>query len=209
MTASSLDDALLEFKRRGLIDQDKETGEIFVVDWPRWHRYGTPAARGALRTSIEKIQSRRLWTSVKNAFESTLIDRKGKEKEKAKAKTSSKEEEDGAPAPKRQARRSGIVVWTRYDEEEALLLEDRFGPEQIRAAVEQLKDQGKDPLPARMSKLLLPRDETRLPAGWWQTVEMMNEAGATLGLTAHIGEQPSEFAARIRAAAGRAGGAPG
>lgn len=60
MTPSSLDDALLEFKRRGLIEYDKDTGELFVVDWPRWHNYKTPAALGALRTSVEKIQSRKL-----------------------------------------------------------------------------------------------------------------------------------------------------
>lgn len=44
MTPNSLSDALDEFARRNLIFRDKDTGEIWIVDWPRWHLYNTPQA---------------------------------------------------------------------------------------------------------------------------------------------------------------------
>jgi hypothetical protein len=86
MTAASLDDALDEFSRRGLVLRDKSTGEIFVVDWPRWHRFSTPAAWGALWTSIGRIQSRELWIKVENAYKSIPSPSKGKEKGKSISK---------------------------------------------------------------------------------------------------------------------------
>lgn len=92
MTPDSLDDALDEFARRDLILRDKKTGEIYVTDWPRWHRFTTPAACGALWTSISKIQSRDLWIKVESAYKSTPSPCKGKNK----VKTSSTEE-GGSP----------------------------------------------------------------------------------------------------------------
>jgi hypothetical protein len=86
MTAASLDDALDEFCRRGLVVRDKSTGEIFVVDWPRWHTFATPAGRGALWTSINRIQSRELWTRVENAYKSRPLPSKGKDKDKGISK---------------------------------------------------------------------------------------------------------------------------
>ncbi|CAJ0698503.1 hypothetical protein R11007_02811 [Ralstonia holmesii] len=86
MTPDSLDDALDEFARRGLILRDKKTGEIFVSDWPRWHRFGTSAARGALWTSISKIQSRDLWIKVESSYKSIPSPCKGKVKDKASSK---------------------------------------------------------------------------------------------------------------------------
>jgi hypothetical protein len=72
MTANSLVDALEEFERRNLIMWDRSTSEIFVVDWPRWHRFNSPAALGALRASVGKIQSKKLSMAVKKAYESKL-----------------------------------------------------------------------------------------------------------------------------------------
>lgn len=82
MTAGSLVDALEEFERRKLIMWDRDTCELFVVDWPRWHRFGSPASLGALKASISKIQSKKLAAVVKNAYKSTLEGRKDKDKDK-------------------------------------------------------------------------------------------------------------------------------
>jgi hypothetical protein len=84
MTAGSLVDALEEFERRELIMWDRGTSEIYVVDWPRWHRFISSASFGALKASILKIQSKKLAVVVKNAYKSTLDDRKEKGKEKEK-----------------------------------------------------------------------------------------------------------------------------
>lgn len=71
-----LEEALREFERRKLVALDHETGEIFVVSWPRWLNFRTPSARGALWTSIDRIKSQKLSTLAKSAYES--IPRPGK-----------------------------------------------------------------------------------------------------------------------------------
>lgn len=72
----ALEEALREFERRKLVALDRETGEIFVLSWPRWLHFRTPSARGALWTSIDRIKSQKLSTAVKKAYES--IPRPGK-----------------------------------------------------------------------------------------------------------------------------------
>ena len=80
MTAASLDDALDEFSRRNLVLRDKSTGEIFVVDWPRWHNFSTLPARGALWSSIGRVQSRDLWIKIENTYKSIPAPSKDKDK---------------------------------------------------------------------------------------------------------------------------------
>ena len=86
MNTARLDDALDEFSRRDLVQRDKATGEVFVVDWPRWHRFDSMPARGALWSSIARIQSRDLWIKVESAYKSIPKPGKGKEKENASSK---------------------------------------------------------------------------------------------------------------------------
>lgn len=71
-----LEEALREFERRKLVALDNETGEIFVLSWPRWLNFRTPSARGALWTSLDRIKSRKLSTIAKSAYKS--IPRPGK-----------------------------------------------------------------------------------------------------------------------------------
>jgi hypothetical protein len=202
MTAPSLDDALNEFKRRGLIELDKETGEIFVSDWPRWHHYKTPAALGALQASVDKIQSRRLGITVKTAYESTLQYWKGKDKAKDKVKASSDEEEGSAPrgGPKKpRFSRSGIQLWTAEDEQQSQLIESKYSIDDIRSAVGRLKQEGTEPFPSRISKLLAANSNKEiLPHRWWESEPGTKTAAGTLGLKAHIGESMTAFRERIR-----------
>ncbi|WP_157644620.1 hypothetical protein [Burkholderia ubonensis] len=205
MTANSLDDALDEFVRRALIARDKVTGEIFVLDWPRWHRFATPAARGALWASITRIQSSALREKVESAYKSIPFPGKGKEKEKEKekGKASSNEEEPGAGgrgirlrsnvAPWRTA--VGIRCWTDDDKREAEELESRYG-EQTRSAVAKLEDEDIEPLPSRVAALLK-SGGARLPAGWRDTEAGTNAAARALGLEANRGELMEEFRRRI------------
>lgn len=59
-------DALAEFKRRELIDYDSETGEVFIVDWFRWHKFQTAPRQGLLSAALKKIASDRLRERVEN-----------------------------------------------------------------------------------------------------------------------------------------------
>lgn len=200
MTASSLEDALNEFKRRGLIEYDRETGEVFVLDWPRWHNYKTLPALGALQSSIEKIQSRKLWITVKKAYESTLQSWKGKDK--AKVKASSIEEEPVLPSrPQYKPCYSehGVRIWTEEDKQQCAVLEAKYDGKEIQRAVQQLHENGKEPLPSRISKLLnMHPEDILLPQNWWLSIDGTNDAGKVLGLAANTGEHLSAFQHRIR-----------
>ncbi|WP_141218293.1 hypothetical protein [Bordetella genomosp. 5] len=66
----ALEEALREFARRKLVALDHDTGEIFVLDWPRWLRFETVRSRGALWSSIDRIKNQKLSTELKNAYKS-------------------------------------------------------------------------------------------------------------------------------------------
>jgi len=76
LPVDALEEALREFERRKLVAMDNDTGEIFVLSWPRWLNFRTPSARGALWTSIDRIKSTKLSTLAKSAYKS--IPRPGK-----------------------------------------------------------------------------------------------------------------------------------
>jgi len=169
MTSSSLVDALREFARRGLVEWDEATCELWVSDWFRFYVPRTPAARGACEAAIKKIQSSSLREKVQNAYESMLDPRKekgkGKEKEAAARQAS-------WPAPSaavgtaaasifqtqgqhRQARRGdekivhGVEVWTPGDAETVELLVAKHGVEMVEKAAASLT-------PARTHRAPLP-----------------------------------------------------
>jgi len=85
MSSPSLADAINEFQRRKLIDQDQATGEILLPDWFRWYRPHTPAACGAVESAIKKILSTDLRGKAENSYKSIAPAWKGKVKEKDKA----------------------------------------------------------------------------------------------------------------------------
>jgi hypothetical protein len=210
MTPNSLSDALDEFARRSLISRDKETGEIWIVDWPRWHLYNTPQARGALWSAIGKIQSRKLWISAKNAYES--IPKPGKDKSKDKDKASSNEEEPATsgsklnnPEGRADAKQpsgpkkspAGVVCWSLDDFQEAALLEQKYGLETIKAVVETLRAADVVALPSRVAARFIKR-EAGLEAQWWTTDDGTEGAALALGLKLLPGESYPALRLRIR-----------
>lgn len=214
MTPNSLNDAMDEFARRGLIDRDKITGEIWIVDWLRWHRFNTPQARGALWASINKIQSRKLWITVKKTYESIPEPGKGKEKTKDKDKASSNEEETSSspplvfPPPVESAAPSkkinclsrseaGINCWTIDDKNEATALEEVHGLENVKAAIKTLIDQGISPLPSRVSFVLNRGTESRLERDWSATEASTLRTGSALNVHPLPGESFQSFRERI------------
>lgn len=96
MTSASIADAMAELVRRGLVESDAETGEIALPDWFRFYHPRSPAARGAVESAINKINSKKLKQLVttlylrndinnpNNSIKSIQIPRKGKGKVKEK-----------------------------------------------------------------------------------------------------------------------------
>ncbi len=56
----ALVEAIRELERRGLVMFDHATGEVFVLDWYRFHKFSSGAQQSQLRQSLAKIQSDRL-----------------------------------------------------------------------------------------------------------------------------------------------------
>lgn len=166
MSPSSLEDAVAEFTRRGLVDYDAETGEILLIDWFRWYRPNSPSARGAADTALARIQSCRLKEKAQNLYKSTPKLRKGKGKgegisarhgnSQPAADHSPFPASGGGPAKKRRTvmANTGVVCWTDEDALRAEGLEADFGVAALIAAVEEVVRQGVEPLPYRVMQKL-------------------------------------------------------
>lgn len=56
----AVEDALQEFKRRELVDMDDKTGEIYVLDWLRFHTFRTGKSLAIYWKQVDRVQSERL-----------------------------------------------------------------------------------------------------------------------------------------------------
>ena len=159
MSSPSLADALTEFQRRKLVDLDQITGEVMLPDWFRWYKPRTPAACGAVDSSIKRILSQDLHEKVEKSYKSIVPAWKGKEKEKVKEAAPSTQGANAATAvgstgKRRDERPSGIVTWEPLDIEKALLIEQTHGVKEISAAVAALATINKDPVPGLVAREL-------------------------------------------------------
>lgn len=93
ITATAIQEALFEFKRRGLIDMDEESGEVFILDWFRFHKFQSPSRLRLLEDSIRRIQSPRLNAIANKSMTYAL--REGKEREGKKTTTPNPHPRDG------------------------------------------------------------------------------------------------------------------
>lgn len=64
ITADALIEALNGFEKISLISEDKETGEIFINDWFRFHKFDSAIRKNMLCRAISKIQSQKLQNLV-------------------------------------------------------------------------------------------------------------------------------------------------
>lgn len=56
----AVEGALQEFKRRELVDLDEITGEIYVLDWLRFHSFKTGKSLAIYWRQVDRVQSKRL-----------------------------------------------------------------------------------------------------------------------------------------------------
>jgi hypothetical protein len=59
----NVEKAINDFVEKGLVDFDKETSEILICDWWRFHKCESPAQINIIQKSVDKIQSDRLKTA--------------------------------------------------------------------------------------------------------------------------------------------------
>lgn len=70
---AAVEDGLEILVSRDLILWDKKTGEIFVLDWYRFHKFKSPLSKKMLRQQVEKIQSDKIKDAVIKKSASHLI----------------------------------------------------------------------------------------------------------------------------------------
>ena len=164
LTVDSLKSALADFEKRGIISSDHETGEIFINDWFRFHKFENGVRKNMLASAINKIQSQKLKKLVLAKKEEMDI-KNGVIPEKTKAyvaKQSKVNKIKTACIPqavqklpaKKMVEISGVTCW--YPEDWAKIekaVED-FGGEAVKKAAEELAGQGIDPLPSRVLNIL-------------------------------------------------------
>ncbi len=76
ITMVAIENALHEFERRTLIDCDWETGEAFILDWFRFHKFDG-RRQGLLILDLRRIQSTKLLETVHQKIDIAGIDLKG------------------------------------------------------------------------------------------------------------------------------------
>lgn len=116
ITQEGLQEALHEFKKRGLVEIDAETGEVAILDWARWHKFDSPARRRLAEDAIKRIQSTKLREIVEKTMACALREGKGREGKVREGKESQEERgaregarEGGAPARPDSLGSSGLV----------------------------------------------------------------------------------------------------
>ncbi|WP_334159279.1 hypothetical protein [Oryzomicrobium sp.] len=72
ITTAALQGTLGEFQRRGLVLLDEETGEAFILDWFRFHKFDTAPRRRLLEDAVSRIQSPKLRKLVLEKIEICL-----------------------------------------------------------------------------------------------------------------------------------------
>ena len=162
MSSSSLADALGEFQRRKLVDLDQRSGEIMLPDWFRWYKPRTPAACGAVESSIKKIHSLDLREKVEKSYKSIAPSWKGKEKEKGKEAAVPRAHTRGPidaaavllNGKRRDERPSGIVTWDVLDIEKAESIERMHRADEIGTAVAALRACDKEAVPGLVTREL-------------------------------------------------------
>ncbi len=161
----ALDGGLDTLKNAQLIARDHETGEVFILDWFRFHtfRQGVPAR--AAQAAIDKVQSASLKVLIleksKACLPTATITRTVNSS--LHASRASAREEGGSPPPgaapaaracRKKTDVQGIVCWTDRDREAAAALVSKKGVSAVTTAVAELERQGVEPLPTRVEKIL-------------------------------------------------------
>ena len=175
LTVDSLKSALADFEKRGIISCDYETGEVFILDWFRFHKFENGVRKNMLASAINKIQSQKLKKLVlakkeEMDIKNGVIPEKTKTYAAKQSKVNKIKTACGMQAvqnlpAKKMVEICGIKCW--YAEDKALVskaIED-FGIEEVKKAVEELARQGREPLPSYLVNILKSGDSSNAKNG--------------------------------------------
>lgn len=82
ISESALQAAIAGFEASKIVRMDQETGEIFILDWFRFHKFDNPVRKRLLAESIARIQSPRLKSIVEKSMSCLPMEVKEREGKK-------------------------------------------------------------------------------------------------------------------------------
>lgn len=160
----SLQTGLRNLSAKGveLLAIDETTGELFVMDWFRFHTFKSPVSISIAQRDIQKTVSEPLKKLILEKSKTCLPTAT-----RTATRTSSEEEESAAPAgkfagagagvtPRRRMKihSTGIQIWTPEDLIDADALVEAHGSDATTKAVARLTVAGVKPLPSRVAEEL-------------------------------------------------------
>ncbi len=139
-------------EEKGLIVTDANTGEIFLRDWFRFHRFNTGLAYSMLKKATDKIESAELRTLVLSSMPAKP---ESKETAPAKAKAPQPQQHRHTDAVDEQ---TGALLLDDADKERLAALIAKHGLQLIRKAVDGIRNEGGRPF---ISTIYSSLNETR------------------------------------------------
>lgn len=145
----------------GLIIWDQATGEVAILDWYRFHTFRPGALARAAAASIKKIQSERVKNVILEKSMGCFPTATATATATQTVSCMHRQEGESSPlkqpaqrACKKKTLESGVACWTDDDRQQVANLIGTYG-ERVSAAAKQMAEQGVEPLPSRVSQILL------------------------------------------------------
>lgn len=152
----------------GLIEFEKETGELFIVDWFRFHTFKSSVAKRCFDSDLKKVQSQRLKnmiaeksktcfptaTATATATTTRTVSCMHQQEGRSAPQKQPAPDGAGAGACKKKTLENGVVCWSDDDRLQVQKLIDTCGQELVSEAAKKMAEEGIEPLPSRVSKIL-------------------------------------------------------
>ncbi len=173
---AALQSGLDILEKAGLIASDHKTGEIFVCDWYRFHKFNSPKIYASLVSSVAKIESFELRTIVTSLLPpAPAYPSKGNGSAPSAAAISPKG--NGNPpaptaasvaAPSRtadvQCEQTGAVIRDESDRVQIGALTDTHGIDKIRQIVSEIRTNGGYPFISEINKTIRKNEPSKAEA---------------------------------------------
>ncbi len=135
LSAESTQTGLEILEKAGLIVTDQQTGEIFIRDWFRFHKFPTGKSYGMLLNSVEKIESAQLKELVRSclpaapAYINKPISKPG----------------NGGAAGRQVDEATGVLLMDESDRERISALVKNHGADRVKSAADGIRADGGRP----------------------------------------------------------------
>ena len=193
ITIAALQEALREFQRRGLVAMDEETGEVFILDWFRFHKFNTGVRQRLLADSLRRVQSPDLRALIEKTMSYSPREGKAREGKKTEREAAAAAVPSPAAGGGYSLSPDGITYQPGNQRDESNLEKIKaFNKDEVDKAVQDAR--GEDPEDrAFTSKVLAHLKKARAGNEDWQkTASGIEKKAELLGIKSPPGLTPTE-----------------